>query len=518
MKIDRKKNAVRNMFTGVSLKLITIFFPFVIRTMIIKTIGIEYLGLNSLFTSILQILSLSELGFGSAIVFSLYKPLAEDNEALVNAILNYYRKIYFIIGVIICVVGLCLLPFLDVFISGSVPVNVNLYILYLMYLFNTCISYFFFAYKQAIILAQQRNDIDNNIATICATLKYILQILFLFLFKNYYLYVILIPIFTLVENLVRSRYIDKKFPQYKCEGVLTSEEKKELFKKVFGLLLNKLSQACRNSFDSIILSAFLGLEMLAIYQNYYYIITALLSFISILVISVSGGIGNSIAVETVEKNYSDFKKYYFIYNWLSGWCACCLLCMFQPFVTLWVGKEYTLPIQVVFLICVYFYVLCIGNVTYTYREAAGLWWQDKYRPLVESLFNLIFNFILVLKFGVSGVVLSTILSMLLVNIPWASYILYKHYFKKSCKEYLKKIFVNIILMCIISIFTYFICFLFKNHIHNYVYMLIMNGIICLIVPNLIYYLIYFNSKEFNDVKILFQKICLVFIRTGKEKK
>ena len=162
MRLAKTKNAVRNIFFGAVFKIITLLGPFIIRTMILWIMGSEYIGLNSLFTSILSFLSLAELGVGSALVYSMYKPIAEDDQDMICALLNLYRKMYRIIGMIILGVGLLLLPFLNKLVKGEAPADVNLYILYLIYLFNTVISYVMFAYKQSLLTAFQRSDIISK--------------------------------------------------------------------------------------------------------------------------------------------------------------------------------------------------------------------------------------------------------------------------------------------------------------------------------------------------------------------
>ena len=175
----------------------------------------SYLGLNSLFTSILQVLSLSELGVGSAMVYSMYKPLAEKNHKKICALLNIYRKFYRIIGLIILLIGLLLMPFIKYFIKGSYPADINLYSLYAIYLVNTVLSYFLFAYKKSLWEANQQSSYDTLITTIVNICMYIIQIIILLLLKSYYFYILLLPFSTLVINLVRNEWISKMYPHYK---------------------------------------------------------------------------------------------------------------------------------------------------------------------------------------------------------------------------------------------------------------------------------------------------------------
>ena len=200
VKLSRTKNAVRNIYCGLFNKIITILFPFLIRTVLIKKIGIEYAGLNSLFSSILQVLNLTELGFASAVVYSMYKPIAEDDKDTICALLNFYKRVYFIIGLVILALGTAVMPFLQHLIKGNIPQDINIYVLYSIYLVNTSLSYLLFGYKNSLLNAHQRRDVISNILTITQGLMNICQLLILVTIKNYYLYVLMMPIFTVLNN------------------------------------------------------------------------------------------------------------------------------------------------------------------------------------------------------------------------------------------------------------------------------------------------------------------------------
>ena len=382
--MERRKNTIRNMIWGTVNRLIATVIPFITRTIIINQLGNEYLGLNSLFTSILQILNLTELGVSSAIVYFMYKPIAEKNEEKICALLNLYKKIYRIIGVVILLIGLILLPFLNYLISGDIPDDINIYILYLIYLFNTVVTYWLFAYKKSLLQAFQRNDIVSKVNSVLSIMQAILQMIIIFVFKNYYLYVIIMPIITIVNNICSAVISKKKYPKYMPKGNVSENLKKELKKKVSGLMIYKICTTTRNSLDSIFISAFLGLNSVAIYNNYYMIMSSIVTFLSIITNSMTSGIGNSVAIETPKKNYNDMNKFNFVYMLLAGWCTVCLICLYQPFMELWVGTEYMLGMDCVILFGLYFYSLGIGAIRAVYSDAAGLWWESKYRAIAEN--------------------------------------------------------------------------------------------------------------------------------------
>ncbi len=501
---SRTVNSTRNMIAGIINKLIIIIFPFIIRTVINHYLGAEYLGLSSLFKSILTMLSLAELGISSAIVFSMYKPIANGDTREINALYNFYKKAYRIIGTVIMAIGLVLLPFLPKLMNGAAPADINVYYIYLIYLINTTISYFLSAYKEALLVANQRTDISLNIISGCYLVMYGLQILAVVIFKNYYLYSILILVITILINVMRSIVVKHYYPEIKCEGELSEEGKVELKKKVLGLIVYKVSEVCRNSFDSIVLSTFLGLVILAKYQNYYYIMTAVLSIFTLISNAIIASIGNSIATETKEKNLRDFNGILLLYGWIASWCTCCLACLYQPFMEIWMGKENMFDYSIVILFCIYFFSLSIANVCFTYRQAAGLWWEDRYRPIIEAITNLILNIILVQKLGATGILISTITTIVVLNIPLSIRVLYKNFFQLSTKTY----WINLIKLTLIGIVSCVVCVFACAVISTVGWEgLIFKGIMCCVIPNIILMIGYSRIKDFTrSCEIVFNMI------------
>ena len=337
-KIERTKNATRNIIFGSILKLYQILVPFLMRTAMIYLMGVQYLGLNSLFTSVLQVLNLAELGVGSAMIYSMYKPIAEDNNAEICALMQLYRTYYRMIGSIIAVVGLILTPFIPKLISGDIPLDINIYVLYLLNLGATVLSYWLYAYKNSILQAHQRADIVSKVTLATSTVQYALQLFVLWAFKNYYLYVIVLLATQALTNIITAICADKLYPQFKPAGQVALEEKKAINGRIKDLFTSKIGGIIYDSADTIVISSFLGLTALAVYQNYFYILNAITSLITVIFSACTAGIGNSIVVETKEKNYRDLKKFTFIICWGAGFCSACLLCLYQPFMELWVGK------------------------------------------------------------------------------------------------------------------------------------------------------------------------------------
>lgn len=493
MKIERTKNTVRSIAFGFIYKIINIVLPFFSRTAILYVLGAKYLGLSSLFSSILSFLSLAELGVGGAMVFSMYKPIAENDNATICALLNLYRKYYRVIGLVIFGIGMLLMPFLPRLIHDSIPSDINLYVLYLIYLINTCLSYWLFAYKNSVIQAYQRYDVNSKIGSILAPVSYVFMLGALFITKNYYAYVIWLPIFTIIENVAKLIYVNRHYPRLKPEGNISPALKASITKKVKALIGTKLNTVVLNAADNIVMAAFLGLTAITMYGNYYYIMSSVVGFLSICYASMTAGLGNCIATETVEKNYGDFMRFSFMNAWLVGWCAICLLCLYQPFMHIWVGEELMFSFPIVIEFVIYFYIYQLRKIPVVYKDAAGIWWEDRFRPYVCMVVNLVLNIILVQVIGVSGIILSTVFS-LAISIPWENYTIFKYVFGKNSKEYYKKMFCYMLTTIISGGVCFWVCGLLGDGISLFV----VKMVICLIVPNVVFAGLNCRRPEFGE--------------------
>lgn len=495
-KNNRTKNAMRNMIFGTLLKLYQLLVPFAMRTAMIYLLGVQYLGLNGLFTSILSVLNLAELGVGSAMVYSMYKPIAEDDEETICALMQMYKIYYRIIGVVIMGIGLALLPFIPKLINGDVPVGINIYTLYLMNLGATVLTYWLFAYKNCILTAHQRSDISSKIHLFTDTLMYLSQFAVLFLFRNYYLYVMMILLTRVISNITISRIADKLYPQFQAKGKLPKEKVNRINQRIRDLFTSKLGVVVNEQVDSIVVSASLGLTYLAIYQNYYYIVNAVISLSKTLFYSCLAGIGNSLITETKEKNYNDFIKLTFLVFWISGVCFSCFLCLYQPFMTLWMGKDLLVEFGIVICFSLYFVVYEIFLLINIYKDAAGIWHEDRFRPLIAAMVNLALNITTVKYIGLYGIVLSTVISLLFISIPWLIYSVFTSIFDLTL---IKSYCVQLGKYCISTIFsagiTYSIVMLLP---FNGILEIIIKAVFCCIIPNIIFLLLYWKTKEFRQ--------------------
>lgn len=501
MKLERSKNSKKNIFWGLVNKLVGILLPFIVRIDLIHYLGANYLGLTSLFSSILQVLSLSELGFGSAVVFSMYGAIARDDEKTLCALLLFYRRVYKFIGILMLLIGLILLPFLSVFIKSGYPDEINIYLLYLLYLLNTVLSYVLFGYKTAVLTAFQRDDIISNIRTFVSIVVGIIQLVVLYMFKNMYLYVFSIIIGTFLQNILIQLESNKNFPTIVCKGQINDTEKKQIWTKIKGLMISKICGITRNSFDNIFLSMFLGLVVTGIYSNYFYVLSLISGILGVIYTSLLAGIGNSIETETVEKNYSDFRKIDFIYMWISCVCTACLLCLYTPFMTLFFCTEMVFPFGIEVFFCAYFYALKMGDARDIYSSAKGLWWEDRFRIIAETIMNFVLNYILGKYFGVYGIIGATLFSIVFIAFPWGAFNCFKYYFiGKKLISYFSFHILYAVVTVLACILSYFVCSFFT--MQNFAFLFI-RLFVCFVISNLVLVSIFRWFRPYKEAKIWF---------------
>lgn len=503
MKIERSKNASRNILTGIVLKLFQTIVPFLLRSAMIYKLGMEYAGLDSLFVSILHVLNLAELGVGSAMVYSMYKPIAADDKIKLNALLNLYKKYYRIIGAIVLTIGISLIPFLPKLISGEVPANINIYILYIINLSATVLSYWLFAYKNSLLMAHQRTDVSNKINLVSFLVRYCLQFIALLVFKSIYLYFMGMLISQFFTNLFINIITSRMFPDFVPSGDLRKEEKDDINKHIKDLFTAKLGGTVTNSADTVVISAFLGLTLLAKYNNYYYILSALFGFLTIIFQSCLAGIGNSLIVESAEKNYRDFEKFSLLLTWIIGYCTACLYCLMQPFMKIWVHEENMLDNSFPVLFCLYFYVYELALVWSTYKDAGGIWHKDRFRPLCVTIVNLGLNLLTVSTFGLYGVILSTVISYVVVGMPWMLHNIFSTLFHRNAWNYILKCIGGILGTIVACFISSMAC---KMITFEGIAGFLVKGIIVTLIANIIFLLLYFRTKEFKGIVLMIKKL------------
>lgn len=500
---NKTKNAAKGIGAGVINRVVTLLLPFVVRTLLIKYIGMDYAGLNGLYGSILQVLNIAELGFSAAVVYSMYKPIAENDETTICALLNFYRRIYLIIGLGILTLGLVALPFLPKLINGTPPAGANIYIIYILYLISTSVSYLLYGYKVSLLEAYQRVDVIQHIGTIISLLTSLLQILVIVILDSFYAYVIVIPLVAVARNIIVSIIVDRLFPQYKCRGTISPELKHDIKKKVIGLSIQKVCVVSRNGVANIFISAFISLSVVGIYNNYFMIFSALTGILSLVPLSMTAGIGNYVQTASVDDNYRVLQRFNLMYMVISTLSAVCLFSLYQPFMEIWMGKEYMFDYSTVILLVVYFYVLKMGDIRSIWVDAVGLYWQIKWRAVFEAALNIVLCYILVQVWGINGLIAGTLISLFLINFIYSSSITFKYYFgnDKLLAYYFIQIFHLLIMVAISAL-----CFFIFMHIEKWLQIknvwLIMayRCVLSVVLSGIILYLIFHKTQTYQDAK------------------
>ena len=486
MEEGRVKKSSRNMIFSVIAFALQIVLGFIVRRYFIFYFSSEYLGLNSLFSNVISLLSLAELGFGTAIVFAMYKPMAEKDEERVRELLQFYKKCYSIIGTVILAIGLCVLPFMDYFKAQAPTVELNFYIIYLIFLFNAVISYFF-AHRKSLIYTDQRNDIETKVTICLNLLSVILQLISIIIFKNYYLYILVAGIINILNNLIIYIITQKKYKNYlqKPKSYIDKATVKEINKNIRAMILHKIGSAIVYSTDNLIIYFLIGSAVLGKYSNYVLITTYVSTLIDIIINGIRGSIGNSIASETREKNQKLFRNLNFIFMWIVSFSAVCIFVLADPFidVVLIKGQNTTLFLDnvLILLITANFFFSTSRHMCSLFKECAGIFHQDRFKPIFESLVNLVVSIVLANYIGLAGVIIGTIASNIFVSLWVEPYVLNKHYLKDSTIKYFITYFMFIIATLISGYATVFISGFVPN---GSLIMLVLKFVVCAIIPNI----------------------------------
>lgn len=432
---SRTYNSISNSIYGILTQIITIVLSFITRSVFIKYLSIEYLGVNGLFTNILTILSLAELGFGSAIIYSMYKPLADNDTALLAALMKLYSRVYKIIGCIVGVLGLLIIPFLDVIVKDVAEIN-SLKLIYALFLLNSVSSYFF-AYKRAIIQADQKQRLISKNKLMFSLLKMCAQISILVFTRSYVIFLIVQIVVTLAENIVISHIASKLYPFLKEDNTysLTKDESSKIWTNVKALMIYKVGSTVLDGTDNIIISAIIGVGSVGLLSNYTLIIGSVSMILVQLSSAISGSVGNFVAKESTDKQEELLKKISFVYFIFYGYSFIALYTLLNPFITLWIGQEYLLSQKIVFVLAINWYIYGMITPIWTFRSTLGLFVHGKYRPIVSAIINVVVSILLAYKLGIIGVLLGTTATRVVTNSWYDPYIVYKHGLKKSPLKY-----------------------------------------------------------------------------------
>ena len=446
----RTENFVKNSFIGIVVQLFALVLSFASRTIFIKLLSNDYLSINGLFSNILNMLSFVELGFGTALIYMLYKPVANNDVKKTQSIIKFYKKTYSIIGITMFLLGIMVIPFMKYIIKDPPNINENLNFIYILYLISTCSGYFF-AHKSAIINANQKNYIISIYNQLGKLIQTAAQIVFLLITKNYIIYLIIQIVMSLFSNILISIKANKMYPYLTEKNIpdITKEEKKEVKNKVKSLVLYRIGPAILNGSDNLILSSCVGLASVGIYSNYYLITNYLYLFLNQITSSLETSIGNLNAGEDSVQKERVFYKILYLCFFIYGIISVLLMASINDFINIWLGKEYLFNDFIVFTIVLYIYVNGIHFPCYSYRTTAALFDKSKVMPILEVVLNIVISIDLAKYLGVAGVFLGTSLAKLL-TFTWSDpKILYKYLFKndnilKYFKKYIYYMFVTFI--------------------------------------------------------------------------
>lgn len=496
--MSRIKNTTKNMAWSTISSIVTALLGFISRTVFISILGTKYLGVNGLFTNVLSMLSLTELGIGVAINFSLYKPLAENDTEKIKALMHFYKKAYQIIAIIVACLGLILVPFLSKIIKGGEGIE-HITFLYLIFLFNTVYSYLF-SYKRTLLSADQKSYLMTNVDMIISIFTLVIQIIVLIILKNYFVYLISASIIGVVQNLYVNRYINARYKYLlnKDYKKLTKNDKEPIIKNIKAMMFHKIGDLSVNQTDNIVISAFININTVGLVSNYTLVINTVNTFISNIFNSATASLGNLIATENEKKRLEVFNGYNFLSFCFFGWATACFYILLNPFIYLWLGSEKTIGQNIVILIAINFFLVGmrvpLGNI----KAAAGVYDQDKFVPIVQAIVNLVISIIGAKYYGLAGVYIGTIISSILPCV-YRPIVVYKYVFASSVNNYFKKY----IKYTLVLIFNIFLLNKISNLIINgkvtYISFAIMS-IVCLFIPNFIVAIIYHKSEDYRYIK------------------
>lgn len=506
----RIQKSIHNILFALSNNIVGSILGFISRTIFIYTLGANYLGISGLLQNIFGLLAISELGISTAIGFSLYKPIANNDINLISTLMSVYKKAYRFIGIIVLVLGIILFNYLDFFVDPQQQPNDIAYI-YFMYLLNIVVGYFF-SYKTTLIASDQNSYKLVPLQIKFTTITTILQIIYLLIFKDYLGYLTLQICSSIFLNFIQNRFITKQYSHinFNSKQKLPKDELKIIKRNIFGLMVAKIGDFCVNSTDNLIISKYIDLTSVAIYSNYILLRNLVNGYIGILFGSITSSFGNLVAKESNEKCLEIFNNLFFISFLLYSFEAVCFICLFNPFIKLWLGEQYLFSMPIVTLIVLNNYLTGLRIPIITIKNAAGIHIEDVWVPFGFAIINLFVSIMLATRFGVFGVILGSIISSLLTADWYRPVIIFKKIFKISPMYYFKSYFKYIFLGVIYMAGTYGICQFISSS--NVLVNFIVRGLICLIVPNVFNFLLFYKSKEFD----FFQNILTNLINKFKK--
>lgn len=494
---SRTYNVTVNAFWGVTLQILTILCQFVTRTIFVKLLGQEYLGVNDIFFNIVQLLTITDLGIGTAVTFCLYKPIANNDEKQIISIMQFYKKAFRVIASIAGLLGLCLIPFLDVLIKEPPAIKESLLSIYLMYLLFAVTSYFF-SYKRTLITANQKDYIVNITYKLTYFLQIILQIIFLVITHNFMLYLLMQILCNILYNFLTACKADQMYPYLKDKTPIKLERGllSTIKENVKSLLVYRIGDAILNAIDNLLMSALVGVVSVAICSNYLLIQKSVTEFIKLVVNSFTASIGNLNAVGEKERQETVFRQTYMITHWLYGFLTIGIITCATPVIKLWFGEKYIMAEVIVFAMAFRNYVEGMQYIPYTYRTTAGYLSEYRFAPLVAAGINIILSIWFANYWGVAGIFLATIAARL-VTTTWVNVVVvYKKCFEKKATGFLFTMAKYMLeLLAVVLINVWVIKFIPLDGILG----LIVNMLVCTILTNGLFLLLLWRNPDFKEL-------------------
>lgn len=496
MENSRLKNSALNFASGFLGRVLTILLNFVVRTIFIYCLNEAYLSVNGLYSNILTVLSLAELGFGSAMVYRMYAPVAVKDYQKTAALLQFYKKIYIIIGVVIFLLGLCVIPFMDYIIKDKPDIS-GLTLYYILFLVNTSISYWFSSYKASVLYADQKEYIKTNVQNTMAILQSGLQIVLLLLFRKYLLYLLVQLVGNIFLNLYVAHLVDKRYPEIQTyQGAsLSAEERVQIRKDTEALVLSRFGHVALNGTDNIIISAVVGVLWVGRLSNYTLICDSVTSVLCQITAAITGSLGNFFATEDKHAGYALFKKVEFLNFWLYGFSFIALVTLLDPFVQIWAGGRFVLGLPISIAIAINFFVAGYMNTLWVFRSTLGLFKQGKFRPILVAILNIVLSIVLGRLWGVFGVLFATFLSRAAISLWYDPLILHRYGFEVSCKPFFARYFRRVLLLTAVLIAMLTIRHVVLSSATTVLRFAVMT-MVTAIVPNAIFWLAYRRCEEY----------------------
>ncbi|SDB46829.1 Membrane protein involved in the export of O-antigen and teichoic acid [Pseudobutyrivibrio sp. YE44] len=498
---SRTKSAGKNAITAISNKIALLVLTFLSRKLFIVYIGIHYLGINGLFSNVLTLLSMADLGIGIAMNVSLYKPIAENDTRKISALLNYFKHIYRLIALGVTVIGVGLVPFLKYLVNMDATIP-HLYIYYLVFVFKNTVSYLL-VYKSSLLRADQKTYVINRLEIVVNFSKIVLQLLVVWLFRSYFVYILLDVVAIAVQNIIVSLITDKQYKFLDKTQKLEEDEKKNLFGDISSVFLYKIAWSLLNGTDNVLISVIVGTIFVGLYSNYFTITNTLETLIALLFNSLTASVGNLVATSGSEKRYSTFRTMQMTSFWICGNVSIGLLFLMQEFIGIWVGAEYQLDnLAVIAIVINVFFSTCMRPV-WTFREGTGMYKQIRYIMFVTALLNLILSIILGKLLGVAGILFATSISKISTYFWYEPQILFKKVFNVSPSKYFMDYLFNtfVLFICIA------LCYIPMSRLDgSSIGIWIVKAIICVSIINVVYFLRYFRTDEFKLLVSKFIKV------------